>query len=599
MKARVAILAITILLAVATNQCFAAENSLRPQLVWETMDGQMREKSFSLIDIPSISGQGLWIAFQEDGEEHFPGIFFSGKFESVGMPLSSMSSLTLRVTLQTLSKDITREYVLFSKSSGFGYQLAASENVYSLMILNGYIDHKSPVSEVDIKALSGKSWLEPFERTRELALNYALRSDSQTRKYEDIFNVQTRYVLPRLILVAEEWLDIPKEVIEKKQKSASPFGALDDLAAEMSGEKKLVPQKIPTYAIDVFLNSIEANGKYSNGFQASRAFWNDILEANVIYEATAGTRQMITASILFSQLQMNIKTKKSTNHILRVDAENIEILNSCQFLWEPVIKEITGFLTENRDWQVLIPAQPVIFYQEHKPIYATYAWFQVHPTSGRMIGMLPTGSRGATTDEISRLGGVLLDEIGTEVTSAAGDGAARAYFSQLAGLYVGAAGLIDGVSMTIADPSLDAMSDELWKKFLAMHALEFAQQFLEDNADLYDSYTAQIGFWQGAMIWPAGLGGIDVAKEVAKRAAEGVKDKAIADAKSDMMKGLKHEELDLAFDEAQEKYAPKFEEIVDAINTISNFFDEDEKWAPTADEILGSFSEAINEPSNL
>ena len=545
---------------------------------WKDTDGQIQQQDLGGIAVRKILGTGFWVAFKQDRQDVLPGVFMAGEFVSVPTPVEKMKSLTLVIKYEEKTQTLEKQVVIFSEDRLFGGRKVTPQNVYHVLVLADTPADGAAPPLFEPSSVSQESWRGPFGRMHRLAMNYASQSDAKRREYERIFGVQSRYELPRLIVAAEEWLDIPKEVQKKKKSSGGLFGgALDEVADEIAGEPEVTVTKIPVYSINVLLDEIETKGQYSIGFEAARSSYNDILEGKVIYEATGGGRKVITASTVFSQLQKNVATRGSKNRTLRIDANSLAELDNCKYLWPQAAQEIREFLDKQKDWNVIIPAEPVIFYEKDEPVYAMYAWFRINPATGRMIGILPNNTHGAMSDEMAKVEATLMDKVREKV--GAQGGAVRVLFSQVAGMYVSSAGVLDGVSMTICDPNLANMSDEEWRRFLTMHSLDFCQQFLEDNADDYGSYAQRLGFWQGAMMIAANLGGQEGAVECARRAVRDAVDKAIDDAKAKVEEKVKKAqeaagaELDAQVRDAVNEYAPEVGKFAEGVEKLGEAYD--------------------------
>ncbi len=579
------LLIVFFVLCVAAPRLEAGDEKLALAMEWQRVDGTEGREVVAEVDITQVNGRGLWVAFQKEGDRSYPGVCLGGKFTPVEVPIEEMKALELVVQVNGKTRSATRRSVIFSDTRPLGSKMAAPDNVYHLLVLDGFVDAGSLRDSLDKDEVPAPDWAGPFWRTHRLAMNYAVQSDAKTIEYKKILDVQTRHSLPRLILVAEEWLDIPKEVMEEKKKSGGIFGgALDDLADDIAGEKKVVPTKIPIYSIDVLLDGLEAKGTYRNGFHAARSVWNDMLEGKIIYEASEGKRRVLTATIVFSQMQKNMSLRDSGNSAVTVDAHTTRLLDKCERLWPAVKDEIAAFLDENPDWKVIIPQKPVTFYEDDEPIYAMYAWLQVHPKSGRMVGVLPSGTRGGMSDEIPKAQKSLFKKGRDELVKKVGSSAVEGFFSQTAGMYVAAGGLLEGVTLTFCNPSIAALSHEEWKEFMAKHALDYCQKFLEENADQYDSYAAQLRFWQGAMVLIGEFGGKEGIRDCANRAIEGVGNKAVNDAKNYM--DDKGEEGKKVLDEAMENYAPRVKRFVDGVNTVQKYYDKGADLATRAGEVV-------------
>lgn len=595
------LIAACLLLIVAPLSGAARTHKLTVALEWQQADGKKGQKDFGVVDFSKTDGHGLYVALQQEKGQNFPGVSIGGTFVLASVPIEQMTTLELVATINGPGSPVTRRSLLFSKTRPAGSKMASGENVYHLLALGDFVAAKDLPPSLDAKEVPHKQWVDAFWRTHRLAMNYAVQSDAKTRGYEKAFQVKARYELPRLVLVAEEWLDLSEEVKGEKKKESGGFfgGAMEEVADEIAGEKKVVTKKIPIYSIDVMLDEISAEGKHPIGFQAARSIWNDMLEGGVIYQATEGKRRVVTAAVVFSQMQKNRKAGTSDNRILTVDANSTALLDTCERLWPAVKKEITSFLKGNPDWKVTIPQKPVTFYQDNQPVYALYAWYQVHPESGRMKGVLPNGTRGAFSDEMAVLEKTLIEKAKEKVGSSAGGHPAKVLFSQVAGMYVAAAGVLDAVSLTICNPALADLSDEAWRRFVSFHALDFCQRFLEDHADLYDSYAAQLGFWQGAMIITAELGGVEAARECANKALTSATNKAISDAKAAAEKKMKElekaakGEARKAFDEVLEKYAPRLKKTIEDLEKTTEYVDQGKGWIDQGTEAVDRFNKAM------
>ncbi|MCH8274994.1 MAG: hypothetical protein IH851_09410 [Armatimonadetes bacterium] len=582
----------------------AAGGTLTVALEWQGEDGTGGSKQFPDADIAGISGRGLWVAFQEEGGQAYPGVSVNGEFERADVPVGEMTALDLVVTVKVGDQTLTKRSVLFSDTRPLGTQTAAPENVYHLLVLDDFIDAGALPDSLAENAASAPEWADAFWRTHRLAMNYAAQSDAKTQEYEEAFQVKANYALPRLVLVAEEWIEVPEEVRKKAESSGGGGlfgGAGSDIAGMMGGdEEEAAPKTIPVYSVDVLLDEVEAEGKYSIGFQAARSVWNDVLEGKVIYEAGGGKRRVLSATIVFSQLQKNRAERESDNRVLSVDAGNLGVLDQCEDLWPAAKADISTFLTSNPEWQVIIPEQPVAFFEGDTPIYAMYAWYQVHPTSGRMVGVLPNGTRGAMSDEISKFQETLMKKARDRIVAEAGGGAVKGFFAQIAGMYVSAGGIIEAITLTFCDPSIAALQGEDWLKFLAMHSLDYCEKFLEDNADQYDSYAALLGFWQGAMVLTGALGGKDAWTRAAEKAFDSVKKKAESDIKSYVEDKIKAAEniAGEALNEALETYAPELHEAIEGLREIQDYLDKGGEMGEKAADAIDRFEAAMEDFRN-
>lgn len=579
MKAIYQVILVIVSLCLLTSAAYGdVDGKIGLVMQWKGPDGHVEQQELGTIPVKSILGKGFWVAFKQEQKGTLPGVFMAGEFVPVSAPIEKMKSLTLVIKYEDMTRSLEEKAVIFSEDRVFGSKKVTPENVYHVLVLADTAADENIRSSFEPSSVAEESWRGPFGRMHGLALNYARQSDAKRREFEKVFGVQTRYDIPRLILAAEEWLDIPKEVQKKKKSSNDLFGgALDSVAEEIEGKPEVTATKIPVYSIDVLLDEIDANGKYPMGFEAARSMFNDILEGKVIYEASGGQRKVLTASAVFSQLEKNRSVQNTDNRILHVDVNNLAELDKCEQLWPSAKESIKDFLGKQKGWKVVIPAKPVTFYENNKPVYAMYAWFRVHPATGRMVGMLANNMHGAISDEMAKLEGTLIDKAKEAVGEQGG--AVKTFFSQVAGMYVSSAGILDAVGLTICDPNLANLSDEQWRKFVTMHSLDFCQKFLEDQADTYDSYASRLAFWQGAMLITGDLGGKEGAAECARRAVQSVVDKAVNDAKAGVQKQLgeakqaAEAEARAIFDEAMDKYAPEVKRFAEGVETLGDVYD--------------------------
>ncbi len=585
--------------------CHAMENAkLTVTLKWQTNSGETGAKTYDTVKLSSFHGKGLWVAFLKNGEKYYPGISIRGKFQPAGVPLRDISSLKLEAGITNGSVETLKETsTLFSKDRPVGSKTASPENVYHLLVLNDFTDSSALPAVLGENESPVSQWKESFFRTHRLGMNYAVQSDEKARKIADVLEVKTNYRLPRLIMVAEELLVLNVESVAQKKKKSSGGMFGFNLAEKMDGddkkeEKKTEIKKIPTYSIDVMHDEIEAEGKYRAGFQNARSLWNDILEGKVIYEASEGKRRVITATIVFSQMQKNISLGRSKNKVLLISAGNTKNLDQCEKLWPTVKDDIMGFLKGHPDWNVLIPQKPVKFYENNKTIYGLYAWYKVHPASGRMVGVLSNSMRGGTSaisDEWNKIEEKIAEKA-KEAAKKKGITGIQAFGQQIAGMYVAAGGIIEGITITFCNPKIAALSEKEWLKFLSSHSLKYCSKFLEDNAHLYDDYATQLSFWQGAITMASLLGGKDAVEDGARRAFDGAADKARKDAKKwadeqyDNLKNKSMEEIDNIANKAAENFGKEVKEWADAIDKTREITGKVEETAKKGKEVYNRTS---------
>jgi|GEM_PF-4343624 hypothetical protein len=362
---------------------------------------------------------------------------------------------------------------------------------------------------------------------------------------EKVYDVTAHYETPRIIMVAEEWIEISEKVkTNKKPKGGGGLfgGALDDVAAEIAGEKsKKVAKLLPTYSISLLADQIEVNGKYPMSFRVARSLWDDILESKVIYEATGTKGRVLSASVVFFQMQKNKAEGKSSNRLLFFDASGLNRLKQISMLWPKAKVGIKKFHTVHKGWLTVLPKDPVMFFDERGKVqYAAYAWFHVDPLSGHIIGVLPREINGGESDARQYIEKKALGLTKKMIEKAAhpATGVVKTFLSTVAGMYVSSAGVLSGLDLTLADPALANMSDKEWKKFLSLHSMDFCNNFLEEYSDIYDSYETMAGFWMGACAIANRLGGAGAGGICLKNGYDALRKKAVSDMKAAGEKAL-------------------------------------------------------------
>ena len=526
-----------------------------------------------------VKGGGLTVAFVKERNQLFAGVLFKGEFQRNAVASAGLSELHLLLK-DPDQEDVSWTTTIFSEKRAFGTHAPDLGNVYHIAFLNGSVE-KAALPTVPVLLQPHRDrWQKPFLRTRRLAVNYAVQSDSKTRELAELFGVETSWQAPRIIVASEEWITLKEEQRKAPRKNAGGLfgGVLDDVAGEIEGkEKKLAPKRFPVYSIDVLRNDIESTGQWATGFQTARSVWNDVLEGKVIAAATGPTRRVLTATGVLCQLAKNRQQGKSKNRLLKITKKTFPLIYKLPDLNAKSQASIAAFLLKNPDSHVVIPAAPVVMYEGDKPLYAVYAYYRVHPDSGRMVGMLTNDNHGAVSDELARLEDGLLKRIKGKVGS--GGAPVKMFFSQVAGMYVSSAGMLDGISLTIANPELANMDGDQWKEFMADNCLDFCQQFLEDNADMYDSYEALIGFWQGSIPLVGEYGGVEAAKKAVDHALTGVRDKAINDVKSHFeekakeLGGAAKKDAKALFDKTMGEYAPNVRKAAEAAKAVKDAHD--------------------------
>jgi len=502
-----------------------------------------------------------------------------------------MESLTISLKY----KGETYGSTVFGKDHLFGAKFPYKDNLYHILVLDDFVNQKDlPSYPMKDSALDRKRQ-EAFWRIHRLAMNYAVQSDTYGKELEKLYGIKAKYEKPRLLMVSEEWLDIPKEVVAKPKKRGGLFGgALDDVAAEIAGEKKIVSTYKPTYSMNVILNEIEASGDHPISFQTARSLWDDILEGKVIYESVKDQGRVLTATVVFSQMEKNKTLYKEKNDLFVLDKDTLVKLNELQSLWPEAKESIRTFLEKNPEWKTVIPRYPVAFYDKKRNfLYAMYAWFNIHPQSGRMIGMLPTDIHGSINEvwEKYEKKAIMKTKEVIEETGAPGTSAVNLYLSTVAGMYVSSGGVLSVVNLALGDPKIANLSDKEWKKFVALHSMNFCQKFLKDQADVYDSYETIAGFWMGACAITNKLGGPGPGGECLKNAYYDIRDKFISDTKKKAAKMLA---------EGREKGEKAIEERVDRwrdskVKKITKDMVKTKNMMKDLSEKMGNAKEKVNE----
>lgn len=552
----------------------------------ERMDGGREQQEIGTVPLAAVSKQGVWVSFRQQGNQTIPEVRFGGHTLALGRAVEELASLRLFCTYQGHHYD----GVLFGNDKLYGSKRPHVKNVYHLLILDDFVtDQDLTTAPAGADPAAQAAW-----RIHQLALNYALQSDRSTRELAGIYQVAAEYRKPRLILVSEEWLDLPKEVQQqaKPRQSGGLFGgAMQDIADEIGGETKVEPEYLPTYGVNLLLDEIEADGRLAASFQTARSLWDDLLEGEVVYQATKGMDRQLTATVVFSQLAKNSAQPGNNNGLLRVDRGTLDRLDSVNELWPEAKARISAFLDEREGWFAVLPKAPVNFYApDGKFQYAMLAWFYVDPVSGRMLGVTPNDAYGSLNEVWNKYEKKALVKAKEAIDQAGGgpaSGAVKSYFSTLAGVYVSTAGLLSGINLTIADPSLANLSEEEWRRFLAQHALDFCSKFLEEQSDIYDSYDTIASFWMGACSMTSRMGGSEAAGKCLVKTYEHLRDKAIDDAKKQLDKQLdelKKEGGKIADQAVEEMRDGLAKDVVETLNDTR-----------TAVEIVGNGLQAANE----
>ena len=513
--------------APASASAEQAKSTIDVGLLWTTGAGKrIRNDLVGPIAPADAARHGLWIAFVKRNGVLFPAVAHRGLVVPADTPLAEMKSLAVEVTVHDRGRRRLYRSTIFDVDRAFGSRSIDPADMHHVLVVSGDTTGLSRRQTLESDLTNplvdaGAMW-----RTRRLARNYILQSDRKTHAYGKAFGVRPRFDRVRLVFVRESWVTIEPKA---KPKSGGGFGALGDA---LSGGEKPKPRRFPTYGIDVMDNFLRTDGGNTIAFHTARSSFNDVLEGRVLYEATGTDRRVLTASGVLAQLHVNREQHGSKNRILTIDRNNTGRLEQIASLPPESKASIRGFVKRNPSWMVRLTEAPVVFREKGKPIYALHAWFQVHPRSGRRIGILPDGSRGGMTDELPRIARAGLDRARNTVARRAGGSAVKGFFAQIGGMYVASAGVLEGVSLTMANPDIAALSGKPYTTFLALHSLAHAQRFLEENASQYDTHAAQLAFWQGVLVIAAELGGEEAIRDLGRRATNGVREKAFEDAKS-------------------------------------------------------------------
>ncbi len=502
---------------------------------WVTADGADQDAELFMGSEADLQRKGVWVTYTDVDGALRPTLSVGTETFEADVDANQLQSLSFVVACGNPAGAKRYERILFRKGLVLGMNAPQAANTYAVLINREFVS----AGEGQDVAQPESGDAAARRRTRGLALAYAAQSDAYTNQMMKLFGVNASFAMPRIVVAAEEWMEIES----KKEAPASGGGGIFgvDIASMMDGDEGGGKKQFTSYSIDVLHDDMETTGGDGVAFQTARSIRNDILEGEVIYAATGGQRRVLTASIVFSQLMKNRADFGTDNRILNVDAEHPEVLDQCTDLYPEAKAAITRFLADSPGWTVQIPQKPVIFLRDKVPAYGTYAWFYSDPQTGRMVGMLPNGLHGAS-DEVNALGEDLRKEAVDRLTDEARarlqqytgkEGGVQTFFGAVAGMYVASAGVLDGIGITMEDPSIAALSPEDLLKFIAEHALEHCKEFLEAHSDDY-GYSARVGFWGGTTAIVGNLGGADAAKKVADAAWNDIKEKAVADIQQDV-----------------------------------------------------------------
>jgi hypothetical protein len=499
------------------------------QFVWGTAEGTALEAPLFAGSESDLQGKGVWVAYTKDGDLLRPNLIVGADTMIAEVDANALHSLSLVIDSNGPAGRERFERVLFRKDMALGMQEPRPGNTYAILINHAFLEIGEGQDVAGPEGMDAAA----LRRTRGLALAYAAQSDAYSRSVMPTFGVEAEFAAPRIVVAAEEWMEIEAE--KEAPSGGGLFGF--DLESKMDGEQEGSTMKqFTTYTIDVLRDAIETTGGDGVAFQTARSLRNDILEGEVIYAATKGSRRVLTASIVFSEMMKNRETYGTDNQVLTVDAQHPEILDQCTDLFPEAKARIANFLAESPDWIVQIPQKPVLFIRDNVPAYGMYAWFMVHPETGRMVGMLPNGLHGAT-DELSAIREVLRknavdrlpDEARARIQQMTGNqGGLHSFFGAVAGMYAASAGVLDGIGITMEDPAIAALGPEELLAFLSQHSLDHCRDFLEQNRDIY-GFSARVGYWGGVMGLLGNLGGGDVARDVATEAWNDIQEAALDD----------------------------------------------------------------------
>ncbi len=537
-------------------------------LKWTMKDNSIGEKKVA--DSLTLSAGGkdsFYLLFRKN--KRLEALFcFDNEAIPLDIDLDQASSLALSVVLEQKGGNLTMDRLLFASDRVMGTRVPRENNIYCLKVIKDL----TPFNEMNIPDGVPEEFHNAALRTRAMNTLYASESDKYSEKIGKTFIVKTGYAMPRFILSSEEWMELP---VVKKKSSGGPLSIGVDKIIFGDSEKKTA--NIPVYSLDVLQDDIEAEGEFPVAFQTARSIYNDTLESRVIYQLTEGKRRILSTSVVFGQMMKNRQLRGMENQIIMVDQNNLSAFNNCSDLWPSAKTKILSFLRSHPDGKVIVPRYPVAFFHGDDPLYGMYAWFQVEPQTGRMKGILPTGLHGAT-DEPGIFQTVLRNEVKRRIKGkfqklVPKEGGIKAYFGGLAGMYVSSAGILEGVTITVANPRIASLSGGDWEKFLASHAIKYSRNFLTAYKDTYDSYSARAGFWGGVAAIVSHFNGKEAASACLENAWQDIEERILDDIRSWIANQLNSETGEATFDALEEtarRNKAKEKKAAELFNTVND-----------------------------
>src|SRR4030042_1750127 len=173
MGKRLCLIAVSLLFLAVPSPGVASAKNISLTLQWQTANGKTDQKIFGTMDIAEVLGRGLYISFQKEKNQNFPGISLGGKYVLAKVPIEQMTSLELVVTLNGYGQPITKRSILFSKNRLYGSKTVTTENVYHLLVLDNFVARKNLPASLNPREIPQKQWSAAFWRTHRLAMNYA------------------------------------------------------------------------------------------------------------------------------------------------------------------------------------------------------------------------------------------------------------------------------------------------------------------------------------------------------------------------------------------------------------------------------------------
>jgi hypothetical protein len=351
-----------------------------------------------------------------------------------------------------------------------------------------------------------------------IARSWCLQADEASLRLAWLTGVEARAALPRVVAAGVESLRL--SVQARPARRGSPLDTISERINQLPTPAPQPPMDFPSYTLDVLLDEVSARGARALSFQTARSLWVDLLEAKVLAEATGGRRRVVCASLVLDRLvQLHTERRAGSPSppvVLTLGAGDEAALDDLPALPVEVAEDVRAFLARTPGGKVLIPNGPVPFAAtEASPAHALYAWFAVDPSSGRMVGRTPLSLHGAITDPgwrqraqawLWNQGKERAEAAGREALEGGGysnHGAFQAFFRTVAGATVGAGGVVDAVSFTLADAATARLSRDEWQAFAVEHAVGFAVAWLDRQGELYDGLDHKAAFWTGVglVLW--------------------------------------------------------------------------------------------------